>query len=137
MDLVKLIAAWIVVVFIGFSSLLILWYMVTEKIDLEKLISEKDGAASLSRFQFLVFTFVIAMSLFLVIVGQDPPKFPATIAPEILALLGISGGSYVISKGIQKSGGAKTGPSTGGADGGGKHAGVQGQGQGQNPPPGG
>ena len=102
MELVKLIAAWIVVIFIGLTSLLILWYMVTEKIKLEKLISEKNGDASLSRFQFLVFTFVIAMSLFLVVIGQDPPIFPPKIAPEIMALLGISGGSYVISKGIQK-----------------------------------
>lgn len=102
MNLVTQIAAWIVVIFIGLTSLLILWYMVTGKINLEKLISEDDGTASLSRFQFLVFTFVIAMSLFLVIVGQNPPKFPGEIAPEIMALLGISRGSYVISKGIQK-----------------------------------
>ena len=81
---------------------MILWYMVTGRINLEKLISEDDGTASLSRFQFLVFTFVIAMSLFLVIVGKAPPDFPPDIPPEILALLGISGGSYVISKGIQK-----------------------------------
>ncbi len=107
MDLarVTLIAAWIVVVFIDLTSLLILWYMFTEKIDLAKLISEEDGTASLSRFQFLVFTFVIALSLFLVIVGSDTLKFPDKIAPGILALLGISGGSYVISKGIQKGGG--------------------------------
>ncbi len=95
-------AGLIVVIFIGLSGLMILWYMVTGRINLEKLISEDDGTASLSRFQFLVFTFVIAMSLFLVIVGKTPPAFPPDIPPEILALLGISGGSYVISKGIQK-----------------------------------
>jgi hypothetical protein len=105
---VTLIAAWIVVVFIGLTSLLILWHMFTGKIDLAKLISEEDGTASLSRFQFLVFTFVIALSLFLVIVGSDTPKLPDKIAPGILALLGISGGSYVISKGIQKGAGGKT-----------------------------
>lgn len=99
-------AGLIVVIFIGLAGLMILWYMVTGRINLEKLISEDDGTASLSRFQFLVFTFVIAMSLFLVIVGKTPPDFPPDIPPEILALLGISGGSYVISKGIQK--GAKS-----------------------------
>lgn len=102
MNLITLIAAWIVVIFIGVTSLLILWYMFTGKIDLAKLISEEDGTASLSRFQFLVFTFVIALSLFLVIIGSETPKFPDEIAPGVLALLGISGGSYVISKGIQK-----------------------------------
>jgi hypothetical protein len=102
-----LIAAWIVVVFIGLTSLLILWYMFTGKIDMAKLISEENGTASLSRFQFLVFTFVIALSLFLITIGQESPKFP-DVAPGILALLGISGGSYVISKGIQKGTGDKT-----------------------------
>ena len=105
MQELKFIAGLIVVVFIGLAGLLILWYMVTGKINLEKLISEDDGTASMSRFQLLVFTIVIAMSLFLIIVGQEPPAFPPKIPAEILALLGISGGSYVISKGIQKSGG--------------------------------
>jgi uncharacterized BrkB/YihY/UPF0761 family membrane protein len=69
-------------------------------VDLDRLISEPNGDASLSRFQFLVFTFVIAMSLFLIIVSTK--SFP-TIPGAILALLGISGGSYVVSKGIQTS----------------------------------
>ena len=138
MNLVTLLAAWIVVIFIGLTSLLILWYMVTGKIDLENLISEKDGTASLSRFQFLVFTFVIAMSLFLVIVGSESPKLPDEIAPGILALLGISGGSYVISKGIQKGAESKNGKDgrnedqkDKGKDGGGQHASAQEQGEGQ------
>lgn len=108
MDMAKLVATWIVVIFIGVSGLLVLFYMVSEKINLKNLISEKDGSASLSRFQFLVFTFVIAMSLFLVVIGQTPPDFPDKIAPEIMALLGISGGSYVISKGIQKGAESKS-----------------------------
>jgi len=64
------------------------------------LISDANGDASLSRFQFLVFTFVVAMSLFYLIVIKTPPDYPA-IPNQILALLGISGGSYVLSKGIQ------------------------------------
>ena len=137
MDIPKLVAAWIVVIFIGVSGLLVLFYMVSEKIDLKNLISEKDGSASLSRFQFLVFTFVIAMSLFLVVIGKTPPNFPTDIAPEIMALLGISGGSYVISKGIQKGAEGKNdkdGKNDKGKDGGGQHAGTQGQDQ--NPPQG-
>ena len=130
MEELTLTAGWIVVVFVGLSGVLILWYMVTGKINLEKLISESDGTASMSRFQFLVFTIVIAMSLFLIVVGETPPKFP-TIPPEVLALLGISGGSYVISKGIQKTtGGGTSGAGTGGAGTGGASGGQGQQGAG-------
>ncbi len=75
LEFLTIVVGWIVTVFIGALGLVILWRMVTGKIDLKDLISEKDGKASLSRFQFLVFTFVIALSLLLVIVGQQPPGF--------------------------------------------------------------
>jgi hypothetical protein len=42
------------------------------------------------------------MSLFLIIVSNQPLKFP-DVPGGILALLGISGGSYVVAKGIQTS----------------------------------
>ncbi|MFK0731462.1 MAG: hypothetical protein HEQ35_28070 [Gloeotrichia echinulata IR180] len=70
-------------------------------INLEKLISESSGEASLARFQLLIFTFVISMSLVLIITGSSPPKFPATIPDQILGLLGISSTSYVIGKALQ------------------------------------
>ncbi len=116
MDDLAYIAALIVMFFIGAAGLIILWRMVDGTINLEKLISEQDGTASLSRFQFLVFTFVIAMSLLLVVIGQKEPAFPTGISPDVLALLGISSGSYVISKGIQKAGG-NAGKGAGGAGG--------------------
>jgi|GEM_PF-2163806 len=101
---------WVTVVFVGALGAIILIQMITGKIDLGHLISEpakpgqENPEASLSRFQFLVFTFVVAMSLLLVIVSQkDGPAFPGTISPDVLALIGISGGSYLISKGIQTS----------------------------------
>jgi uncharacterized BrkB/YihY/UPF0761 family membrane protein len=103
MDILTLAIGWILAVFIGALGLLVLVLIATNKIKLDKLLSEPDGSGSLSRFQFLIFTFVIAMSLFLVIVAQDPPAFPETISGEIFALLGISGGSYLVSKGIQTS----------------------------------
>ncbi|MBI3694741.1 MAG: hypothetical protein HY238_07875 [Acidobacteria bacterium] len=95
----------------------IIYYIWSGKIDLSMLISEKTGEASMSRFQLLVFTFVIAMSLFFVIMGK-PGSAPAfkEIPSGILALLGISGSSYLVSKGIQSGakgtgdGGAKTRP---------------------------
>jgi hypothetical protein len=72
------------------------------KIDLSKLISESNGDASLSRLQFLIFTFVISLSLFLIVVGTHPyPAWPKDFPPEILTLLGISGSSYLVSKAIQ------------------------------------
>ena len=38
----------------------------------------------------------------MVIIGDGTsPKFPTNIPPEILVMLGISGGSYVASKSIQ------------------------------------
>ena len=106
METLVFVGVLIVEIFIGVAGSIILWRMVDGTINLGKLISEPDGSgASLSRFQFLVFTFVIAMSLLLIVIGQDPPHFPMGISPDVLALLGISGGTYMISKGIQKAGG--------------------------------
>ncbi len=100
-EVLVLVSGWIVVVFIGVLGLLILVKIIQGEIDISLLISEKNDAASLSRFQFLIFTFVIAMSLFLITMHNG--NFPEEIPDSILWLLGISGGSYVISKGIQKS----------------------------------
>lgn len=70
-------------------------------INLEKLISESTGDASLARFQLLIFTFVISMSLVLIITSTSPPAFPASIPDQILGLLGISSTSYVLGKALQ------------------------------------
>ncbi len=99
----SLVVGWMLVVFIGLLGASILWLIWTNKIDLKHLISEQNGDASLSRFQLLVFTFVISVSLFYIVVAATPPQFPDKIPPEILGLLGISAGSYVISKAIQKN----------------------------------
>jgi len=103
MELLGVTMGWIVALFMALAGLIILFEMAFGKINLQKLISEENGDASMSRFQLLIFTFVISMSLFLVIVGKNPVAFPASIPVEILALLGISGGSYLVSKGIQSS----------------------------------
>ncbi len=95
-----LIIGWGLAIALGVLWLLILYLIVISRINLQRLISEPNGDASMSRFQFLIFTFVIAMSLFLITISHDPPAFPA-VPPEVLALLGISSGSYVIAKGIQ------------------------------------
>jgi uncharacterized BrkB/YihY/UPF0761 family membrane protein len=103
MEAVKETFAWIVTILIGLIGLAVVWNMFTGKIDLSRLIAEEDGKGSMSRLQLLIFTFVIAGSLFLIIVSSDPPAFPDSIPGDVLALLGISGGSYVLSKGIQTS----------------------------------
>jgi len=110
---------WLVILLVGGFALAVLGKVVTGKIDLTFLISGGPNRdASLSRFQFLIFTFVIAMCLFLVVVSGDKPALPA-IPASILALLGISSGSYVVSKGVDAgmttSGGGGNNPAAGGS----------------------
>lgn len=100
----KIVTAWLIPVFIALLGLLVLWKIWKGDIKLTGLINESNkpdgssGEASMSRFQLLIFTFVIAMSLFLIIIHEM--KFPE-IPGSVWTLLGISGGSYLISKGIQ------------------------------------
>ena len=130
----------LVAVVLALFAGVVLAMMLNGRIDLSKLISEDNGNASLSRFQFLIFTFVIAASYFLMLLvwlAQLPElmKIASTAAGKlgdatanaseaqkalaaaianvkyelpnipagVLALIGISGGSYVVAKGIQKS----------------------------------
>jgi hypothetical protein len=83
---------------------MILAAIASGKIDISRILEEKSaaggiGAASMSRFQLLIFTFVIALSLFLIVVNTG--AFPSKIPPEVLTLLGISATTYAVSKGIQ------------------------------------
>src|SRR3954469_21459799 len=102
MALLALICGYVICVFVALLGLAIIWKIADGSIDLSGLISEPNGDASMSRFQFLIFTFVIALSLFLVITSSDPAQFP-NIPGTVLSLLGISGSSYLVSKGIQFS----------------------------------
>ncbi|MBO6562754.1 MAG: hypothetical protein JJ959_19555 [Nisaea sp.] len=88
-------------------GLAVLYKIVTGKIDLTYLLSETTrdpGApanappkASLSRFQFLIFTFVVA-ALYLVLCIEAGTLID--VPNGTLALLGISGGGYLVSKGL-------------------------------------
>lgn len=83
---------------------MILAAIASGKIDISQLLSEGNGAASMSRFQLLIFTFVIGISFFLVVVSESKlPDVPA----NVLALLGISASTYGVSKGIQASTGLR------------------------------
>lgn len=89
---------WALTLIILLFAALIVWKIFTNAIDLSNLLSESgDGKASLSRFQFLMFTFVIAgLYLSLCIKSSTFVDVPN----GVLALLGISAGGYVIGKGI-------------------------------------
>ena len=101
---------WIVIVFIGVLGLIVLYKILVGKIDLSTMLNEISptpgpGAgppgppkASLSRLQMLLFTFVIA-GLYLTLCLEAGQLID--IPNQVLGLLGISSGSYVVSKGIQ------------------------------------
>lgn len=75
--------------------LLLIWL---GRIDLTFLLADENGDASFSRFQCLVFTFVVAGCIFDLTL-QDG-KFPE-IDGNVLILMGISGATYATAKGIQ------------------------------------
>jgi hypothetical protein len=106
-DTLILVIGYVLCGLIGLLGIAILWRIADNSIDLSRLISEANGDASMSRFQFLVFTFVISLSLFLVIAagkpGQNKPGLPDSIPAGILTLLGISGSSYAVGKAISYS----------------------------------
>lgn len=96
----------------------VLWKIVTGEIQLTGIIAEpaepgaKDekgkqketGKASLSRFQFLLFTFVVA-GLFLML-SIEAGAF-VNIPANVLGLIGLSGGSFIVSKAVGQSKDAK------------------------------
>jgi len=107
-QLVINLAAWVALGFLGLMGIAILYYVFTARIDLGGLISEPSGEASMSRFQLLIFTFVIAASFFLIVVTKS--GFPDPIPQGVMVLLGISASSYLVSKGIQASSKQGLGP---------------------------
>jgi hypothetical protein len=101
-DLAMLVAIVLSVILLGFGAV-VLGMIMTGQIDLSDILveSNENGSkkASLSRLQFLIFSFVIA-GLYLVICVESGTF--VDVPPGVLILLGISGGSYVASKGIGK-----------------------------------
>jgi len=93
------IIAIVVTVIILAIGLVIAWKMLTDKIDITSLLQEPDSnKASISRFQFLLFAFVIAGLLLMLSIESG--AF-VEVPQSVLILLGISGGGYVASKTIQ------------------------------------
>jgi hypothetical protein len=95
----------VIVTIILLFALLVLWKIYNNDIKIDGLLTEppppgtemKDAKASLSRFQFLIFTFVVA-GLFLLL-SIEAGTF-VDVPQNVLVLLGISGGSYVVSKAV-------------------------------------
>jgi hypothetical protein len=89
--------------FVGLLAATIVIWIWQGKIDLSALISEANGQASMSRFQLLIFTFVIAIGLFeLIELRASSTGFP-DIPNGVLTLLGISASTYAVGKGISYS----------------------------------
>lgn len=118
----ELLAGYVICGFVAIIGFVVVWKVATGQIDLSKILTEKDGsatgAASMARFQLLIFIFVIALSFFLVVISnlkirQSGDKSgSASGLPEIprgvLALLGISASSYAVGKAIQNGAGSGT-----------------------------
>jgi hypothetical protein len=96
------ICGYVLCLFVGVLGLTIIVWIWKGKIDLSALISEANCQASMSRFQLLIFTFVIAISLFELVEKTSPPGFP-DIPQGVLVLLGISASTYAVGKGISYS----------------------------------
>jgi uncharacterized membrane protein len=107
-----LVAGSIALVIVMFA-LVVAWKLLRGDIDLRYLLAEPAGPpppgtdpneppgepkASISRFQFLIFTFVIA-GVYLVLCLESG-KF-VEIPQNVILLLGVSGTSYAASKGIK------------------------------------
>jgi hypothetical protein len=121
----ELLAGYIICGIIAIIGFAVAWKLATGKIDISRILTEKDGSpggsASMSRFQLLIFIFVIAVSFFLVVISnikiiqarpgeRELPGMP-DVPNGVLALLGISASSYAVGKAIQH--GAGTGPDEG------------------------
>ena len=84
----------------GALCLLLLIKMWKNEINLSSLLEEANGQASMSRFQLLVFSLVVAVGVFLSILHtMRLPEIPN----GVLTLLGISASTYAAGKGISFS----------------------------------
>src|SRR6201985_3715202 len=85
------------ILLMGVLCVMLLIKMWRNEINLSSLLEEANGQASMSRFQLLIFTLVIAVGVFLYILhSMTLPDIPNSI----LVLLGISASTYAAGKGI-------------------------------------
>lgn len=95
----SLVTGYFALLIVFLFGVIVLAEMVAGRIDLSQLLGEHgNSGASMSRFQLLIFTLVIGLSFVLVVANTN--KMPE-ISTQVLLLLGISGSTYAVSKGIQ------------------------------------
>jgi hypothetical protein len=113
LQFLELLVGYVVCGIVALFGLILVWKIANNDIDLSHLLADDDGQASTSRFQLIIFTFVVGLSFFLVVVsnvkirqygaggtaGGGLPDVPS----GVLALLGISASSYLVSRGISAS----------------------------------
>jgi hypothetical protein len=112
-QLISLVSLAVFAVIVLLFALMVLWKIFNDEISLRGLLAEPAdaptestrrapvyGKASLARFQFLIFTFVIA-GLYLLL-SIEAGTF-VDIPNNVLGLLGISGGSFLVSKGMSNN----------------------------------
>lgn len=113
LQVLEVIISYVVCGIVALFGVLLLWKIANNEIDLTHLFSDDDGWASTSRFQLVIFTFVVAFSFFLVVVSnvkirqygnksESSPGLPE-VPSGVLSLLGISASSYLVSRGISAS----------------------------------
>ena len=114
MSLMGQVCGFVLCLFVGALGLTIIVWIWIGKIDLSAVLNEPSGEASMSRFQLLIFTFVIAISFFEVVEMRTNSDILPDIPNGVLTLLGISASTYAVSKGISYSQPQLMKPDTGG-----------------------
>jgi hypothetical protein len=100
LDTLKISTGYVLLFIVLLLGIQIAFHIASGKIDLSHVLSDSEGYASMGRFQLLVFTFVIALSVFLVVLNkQEIPDIPASV----LTLLGISASTFAVSKSVDAS----------------------------------
>lgn len=104
MEATSHVVVWGIIVLFGALTALVLWKIHRNEIRIDSILVEGESAkASLSRFQFMFFTFLVGgLWLFLCVKRGEFVALP----DSALILMGISSGTYVLSKGIAQGAGA-------------------------------
>ncbi len=102
MEPLRVVVSWVAFAIVTLLAAALLRDLYKRNINLKDLIADKDGDASMGRFQLLVFTFVVALSFLYVITSPGSSGFPE-VPGSVLTLLGISGSSFLVSKSVDKA----------------------------------
>jgi hypothetical protein len=90
-------------------AVIVVVWILRGTIDLKFLIADEAGDASMSRFQLLIFTFIVAIGLVKVLATSGSlPDIPNSL----LVLIGVSGSTYAVGKAVNSSPADEAGPPT-------------------------